>query len=92
MAGYIPHYQKKQEILAAKEEKLRRLLAQQAAEPLLLKAAEVVRDARIIALRAKQAQLSPQDTPQRTKTLANLAAKIDAMKNTTPETILIEFR
>jgi hypothetical protein len=92
MTSYVSNFQKKIRIRGEKEEKLRRLIAQGKDESKLLKAAEIVRDARIRELQAKKAQLSPEDTPERLARIARIDSQIDAIRATTPDSVLAEFR
>ena len=79
-------------ILETRENDLRRLLARGATESKLFQAAAMVREARMRAIRAKKAQVTPHDTPERKKRIANLDAKLQTVLATTPETVLAEFK
>jgi hypothetical protein len=92
MVSYLPNFQKKIRIRGEKEATLRRFIAQGKAEAKLLKAAEVVRDARLRELQAKKAQISPEDTSIRLVRIAQIDNQIEATRPTTPESILAEFR
>jgi hypothetical protein len=91
MTSYVANFQKKIRIRGEKEEALRRFIAQGKDETKLLKAAETVRDARIRELQAKKAQISPRDTPERIVRISNLDRRIEALRATSPESILSEF-
>ena len=92
MANYVANFQKKNRIRGEKEENLRRLIAQGKDETKLLKAADMVRDARLRELQAKKAQISPEDTPERLVRIANIDSQIQATRTTTPDFVLAEFR
>ena len=89
MTNYIPHYTKKKQILARKEEALRRLISSRASKDKLLAAAELVRDARIRALRAQRATLVPKDDAQ--EVYDKIDAQIQRIENTPLDAILLEF-
>jgi hypothetical protein len=57
VAGYVPFHMKKRYALAAKEQRLRRLLQSGTAEEKVVRAAEAVRAARVRVLRAVRAQI-----------------------------------
>jgi hypothetical protein len=85
MSNYIPHHRKKLAIRKKREEKLRRLISQNAEESKLIKAAEMVRDARV---RAEQSRLREASDAESEA----IEAQIEALRATTPESILQEFR
>jgi hypothetical protein len=89
MTNYIPHYTKKKQILARKEQKLRCLLEQSADLQKLITAAEGIRDARIRVLRAKRATIPPEGTAQ--VAFDRIDQEIDCLLSTAPQIILAEF-
>ncbi len=89
MTNYIPHYTKKKQILARKEEALRRLISSRAPQDKLLGAAEVVRDARIRVLRAQRSTIVPKDDAQ--QAYDRIDARIQRIENTPIDAILLEF-
>jgi hypothetical protein len=91
MANYLVNYSKKQRILRHREDELRRLIARGQSEETLLVAAEVVRLARIRALRAKQAKISPADIPELREEAARLDEMIAAITAISASDVLAEF-
>ena len=89
MTNYIPHYTKKKQILARKEEDLRRLISSHADDEKLLGAAEIVRDARIRVLRAQRATIVPKDNAQ--EAYDRIDARIHKIENTPIDSILLEL-
>ena len=61
MAGYIPWYGKKRERLATRIKELRELMAANADEDQIAKAAEFVRDAKIRSLKAARSRIPPSE-------------------------------
>jgi hypothetical protein len=92
MTSYVANHQKKIRICQEREDNLRRLIANGRDEAKLLKAAEIVRDARIRVLQAKKAQISPEDTPERAVRIARIDKELETARATTPNSILAEFR
>jgi hypothetical protein len=89
MSNYVPHYTKKLQILARKEQHLRRLIGSGATPRRLIAAAEVVRASRVRALRAKRATIIPKgDAVER---FARIDAKIQGALGTPISAILVEF-
>lgn len=79
--------------LAKKVATLRTLLAQNASETKLLKAATKVRDARVQVLRATIGEMPfPFRTPRQNKRIAKIEGQIDSLRATEPLVILAEFR
>jgi hypothetical protein len=70
---------------------LHTLLGKGANETKLLKAAEVVRDARIQVLRARLGELPLAETPEQQRRTARLDAQIKSLHATTPAAVLTEF-
>lgn len=92
MTSYVANFQKKSRIRGEKEENLRRFIVQGKDETKLLKAADMVRDARLRELQAKKAQISPEDTPERLVRIAKIDSQIEATRATTSDSVLAEFR
>jgi hypothetical protein len=78
--------------LRKREAKLRTLLALNAAESRLIKAADLIRGARIQVLRSRIGELPFADAPERRRRVAKIDAQIEALRATTLDTILAEFR
>lgn len=79
--------------LEKKEAALRSMLTKCASNARLLKAAERVRDARIQVLKATIGEMpSVKLTPPQLRRIARLEGEIQVLCETTPTTILAEFR
>ncbi len=89
VSNYLPHHTKKRQARAARERKLRRLIAAGAPTERLLKAATEVRDARVRELRARLAQVPPVDDG--TGRRARLQALIRAAAEVEASAVLAEF-
>jgi hypothetical protein len=84
MSNYLPNYQKKVRIRKKREDQLRRLISQGAEKQKLLKAAELLTDARARALRAQASEALSLDKER-------IQAQIRAVTATTAEDVLAEF-
>jgi hypothetical protein len=89
VTNYIPHYTKKRQILARRENALRRLISSGSPIKKLFDAAEAVRDARIRVLRAQRALIVPINDAQ--KDFNIIDARIQEIKDAPIEAILLEF-
>ena len=89
MTNYVPHYSKKKQILARKEEALRRLISTCATSEKLLRAAEMVRDARVRVLLAQRATIRPIDDAQ--KLYDQIDDRILIIEATSLDSILSDF-
>jgi hypothetical protein len=89
MTDYIPHYTKKKQVLARKEDALSRLIRRNAPMSKVVAAAEGVRDARIRVVRAQRATIAPRDDAQ--EQYDALDARIEAIANTPIAVLLAEF-
>ena len=89
MPNYIPHYTKKKQILARKEDNLQRLIERGADRQKLLAAVEDVRDARVRVLRSRRATIPPKDDA--VKLFAEIDDRIQSLLETSPEAILHQF-
>lgn len=90
MAGFIPHHRKKVDRLHRVEDDLRRLIACNVNRKRLLATAAEIRECRIRVLRAKQNQ-NPELTARDHENFLKQQAKIDALRQTSAETILAEY-
>lgn len=89
MTCYIANHQKKNEILARKEDAMTRLIERAASEEKLLKAAERIRDARVRVLRAKRALILPRGDFQ--DAFDAVDAKIAEVMALTPYQLLDDY-
>ena len=89
MTNYVPHYTKKKQILARKEDYLRLLLIQNASPEKIFAAAKDVRDARIRVLRAQRATIAPKGDAQ--VQYGRLDARIQVIAAMSVGTILAEY-
>jgi len=90
MSNYIPHYTKKRQVLARKEQALRRLILRGSTREKLIAAAEEVRASRMRMLKAERATIPPKGSPEFER-MAAIDEKIQALSVTPVETILAEF-
>jgi hypothetical protein len=90
MSNYIPHYTKKKQQLAHREEAMKRLLNSGASEGKLLLAAREIVDARVRVLRSQRATLPPSE--RNADDFAIIDGKIEAALQQSVEDILREFR
>jgi hypothetical protein len=90
MASFIPNHRKKVNRLHRVEAHLRRLIERNASWSKLLATAAEIRECRIRILRAKQNQ-NPERTAQDRENFLKQQAKIDALRQTSAETILAEY-
>lgn len=92
MPCYVAYYRKKLLILHKREASLRRRLARGESQTKLLLAAEMVREARIRALRARHARLPPEERPDLHLEFQKIEDQINVVRATSAEEILDEFR
>ena len=92
MAGYVPFYMKKTLFLRSQEERLREAIRKGVDETKLLKAAEAVRDARLIAMRAKRRTLVAGSLKELAAKRAKLDPKIAMVCASTPQSVIADFR
>lgn len=90
MSNYIPHYTKKKQQLAHREEAIKRLLKSGAAKEKLLSAAQEIVDARVRVLRSQRATLPPSE--RNAEDFARIEGKILAAMQQMPEEVLSQFR
>jgi predicted RNA-binding Zn ribbon-like protein len=90
MASFIPNHHKKVARLHRMEDDLRRLIARNVSREKLLATAAEIRECRIRVLRARQNQ-NPERTTRDRENFLKQQAKIDALRQTSAETILAEY-
>lgn len=91
VSNYVPHYTKKRQVLARKEQQLRRLIERGESTPKIIAAADEVREARIRALRAERATIAPAADGGKLGRLARIDERIQTLIDTPVENLLAEF-